>query len=152
MTDLNKEALAGLFRFFIILTVLLFLPGWTFRWWQGWLFLGVFSVSISIITLYIMKTDPKLLQRRMAAGPAHETERKQRVIQSIASLAFGAIIILPSIDHRRRWSHLPAAAAVAGDVLVALGLVGILFVFRENTYTGGIVTVEADQAVVSTGP
>jgi protein-S-isoprenylcysteine O-methyltransferase Ste14 len=36
--------------------------------------------------------------------------------------------------------------------LVALGMIVIFFVFRENTYTGQTVEVEAGQKVISTGP
>ena len=41
---------------------------------------------------------------------------------------------------------------VLGDALVALGLLMVFFVFRENTYTSAIIEVDADQQVISTGP
>ncbi len=41
---------------------------------------------------------------------------------------------------------------LAGDSLVVLGLYLVFLVFRENSYTSGIIEVAADQRVVSTGP
>ena len=76
MEDLNKRALAGLARIAIGLAVLLFLPAGTVDYWQGWIFLAVFSASALAITVHLMKNDPKLLQRRMRAGPGAEKERR----------------------------------------------------------------------------
>jgi protein-S-isoprenylcysteine O-methyltransferase Ste14 len=36
--------------------------------------------------------------------------------------------------------------------LVALGFIGVLRVFKENTYTASIIELAADQRVISTGP
>ncbi|MDP2944717.1 MAG: isoprenylcysteine carboxylmethyltransferase family protein, partial [bacterium] len=60
MKNLNKKAFGGLLRFLIILAALLFLPVGTFHYWQAWIFLAVFSVSVLAITIYLMKTDLKL--------------------------------------------------------------------------------------------
>ena len=70
MEDLNKKALGGLLKFLITLAGLVFLAAWTLDYWQAWVFLAVFSGSGLAITLYLMKNDPKLLERRMKAGPA----------------------------------------------------------------------------------
>jgi hypothetical protein len=69
MNDLNKLAFAGLLRMAVALTGLLFLPAWTLHYWQAWIFLSVFFVSVLAITLYLVRNDPKLLERRLKAGP-----------------------------------------------------------------------------------
>jgi protein-S-isoprenylcysteine O-methyltransferase Ste14 len=71
---------------------------------------------------------------------------------SITSLAFVGLLVLPAIDHRLRWSELSPGAAVAGDVLVLLGWLGIFFVFRENSFSSATIELAADQRVISTGP
>lgn len=152
MKNLNKKAFGGILRFLIILAALLFLPVWTFHYWQAWIFLAVFSMSVLVITIYLMKTDLKLLARRINAGPGAEKEKSQKIIQSFASLAFIIVIVFSSIDHRLSWSALPPEVSVAGDILVALGLLIIFFVFRENTFTSAIIEVDAGQKVISTGP
>ena len=97
MEDLNKRALAGLARIAIGLAVLLFLPAGTVDYWQGWIFLAVFSASALAITVHLMKNDPKLLQRRMRAGPGAEKERSQKIILSVAFALFIAVAVVPVI-------------------------------------------------------
>jgi protein-S-isoprenylcysteine O-methyltransferase Ste14 len=46
----------------------------------------------------------------------------------------------------------PPYIAVAGDVLVVLGLLIVFFVFKENTFTSAIIEVGTEQKVISTGP
>jgi protein-S-isoprenylcysteine O-methyltransferase Ste14 len=53
----------------LVMAALLFLPAWTLSYWQAWAFLAVFGVSAIAITVYLTKRDPKLLERRMHAGP-----------------------------------------------------------------------------------
>jgi protein-S-isoprenylcysteine O-methyltransferase Ste14 len=152
MKDLNKKALGGLLFLVICLAVMLFLPAWTLDYWQAWTFLAVFSASVLAITVYLMKKDPKLLERRVNAGPGAEKEKSQRIVQFAAQIAFIAVIVFPSVDHRFAWSAVPPYIAVAGDVLVALGLLIVFFVFKENTFTSAIIEVGTEQKVISTGP
>jgi len=152
MKDLNKKAFGGLLSLIISLAASLFLPAWTLYYWQAWIFLGVFSVSVLAITIYLMKKDPKLLERRVNAGPGAEKEKSQKIIQFLASIAFIAVIVFPAIDHRFAWSRMPPYAVAAGDILVALGLLVIFFVFKENTFTSAIIEVGTEQKIISTGP
>ena len=150
--DLHKRAFVGLLRLLIILGALLFLPPWTLHYWQAWIFLLVFFAPVLAITIYLMKKDPNLLQRRVNAGPAAEKEGRQKTIQFLASIAFIAVIVFPAIDHRFAWSRVPPYVGLAGDALVALGLLIIFFVFKENTFTSGVIEVHPEQKVISTGP
>lgn len=152
MNDLNKKAFGGLLFLVICLAALMFLPVWTFDYWQAWIFLAVFSVSVLAITVYLIKNDPKLLKRRVNAGPGAERERSQKVIQFIAQVAFIAVIVFPSVDHRFQWSVVPSYIVIAGDFLVALGLIIVFLVFKENTFTSAIIEVGTEQKVISTGP
>ena len=110
-----------------------------------------FGSSLAI-TLYLMKKDPKLLERRMRAGPGAEKEKSQKIVMSLASAGFIALIVVSALDHRFAWSALPPYTALAGDVLVALGYLTIFFVFKENTFTSATIEVDPQQKVISTGP
>lgn len=151
MSDLNKKAFGGLLFLIIILGMALFIPVWTFHYWQAWSFLAVFSLSVLAITIYLMKKDPKLLERRVRAGPAAEKEKNQKIIQFVAQIAFILVIIFPAVDHRFGWSFVPAFISIAGDALVVLGLLIVFFVFKENTYTSAIIDVETKQKIISSG-
>ena len=152
MRYLKLKALAGLLNLVVILALSLFLPAWTLRWWQAWLFLGVFTSCVLAITVYLMGTDPALLERRMRVGPIAEKRARQKVVQSFASLAFLALFIVPSLDHRFGWSCAPVLVVAVGDLLVALGLLAVFLVFKANSFTSATIEVAHQQRVVSTGP
>jgi protein-S-isoprenylcysteine O-methyltransferase Ste14 len=152
MNQLNRKALGGLVRFFIILVGLLFLPVRTFDYWQAWVFLAAFFGSSLAVSLYVMKNDPQLLERRLHAGPRAEKETSQKIIQLLASILFVTAIVFPAVDHRFGWSTVPSYAAIAGDVVVILGFLIVFWVFKENSFASATIEVNAGQKVISTGP
>ena len=152
MTGLNIRAIGWLLVLLVVMGAVLFVSAWTFNYWQAWVFLSVFGLSSLAVTVYLMKNDPKLLERRMHGGPTAEKELSQKIIMSAASIGFAAILIVPALDHRWHWSAVPPYAVIAGNILIVLGWTIILFVFRENTFTSATIEVVADQRVVSTGP
>ncbi len=152
MNNLNKKAFGGLFFLLVVIGVSLFLPAWTLGYWQGWMFLAVFSISVLAITLYLMKKDRKLLERRVNGGPTAEKETIQKIIQSLAGIAFIAIFTLSALDHRFGWSVAPVYFVAVGNILVALGLLIVFFVFKENTFTSAAIEIDTEQTVISTGP
>ena len=103
MISLNVKAWLGYASLAAVTGLLLFIPAGTVRYWQAWVFLAVFFVPVLAITLYLMRKDPKLLERRTTGGPISEKEQNQKIIQSLASLAFIAVVVFPAIDHRRAW-------------------------------------------------
>jgi protein-S-isoprenylcysteine O-methyltransferase Ste14 len=152
MNILNMKAFSGLLFLVVVMGALLFISAWTLNYWQAWTFLTVYFASSLAITLYLMKKDPKLLQRRMSGGPTAEKEPAQRIIMFFASLGFIGLIIFPALDHRFAWSRMPPYAALAGDVLVALGFLAIFLAFKENTFSSATIEVAPDQSVTLTGP
>src|SRR5260370_752 len=152
MNTLHKKACGGLLILALVMAALLFVPALTLDYWQAWTFLAVYFASSLAITLYLMKKDPKLLERRMRGGPTAEKEPIQKIIMSFTSLGFIGLIVFPALDHRFAWSHMPPYAALAGDGLVLLGWLAIFFVFKENTFTSATIELAPDQKVISTGP
>ena len=152
MNTLNVKAFGGILFLFLVMVALLFVPAGTLDYWQAWTFLVVYFASALAITLYLMKNDPKLLERRISGGPAAEKEATQKIIVTFASLGFIGLIVLPALDRRFAWSHMPPDVALAGDALMMLGWLAIFFVFRENTFTSATIELAPDQKVISTGP
>jgi protein-S-isoprenylcysteine O-methyltransferase Ste14 len=152
MRELTRQAWLGLAKLVAILVICLFLPAWSVHFWEAWTYVGVFGASVAAITWYLQKQDPELLQRRLAAGPAAETERRQKVIQVIASIAFAGIFLVAGLDHRLGWSHVSVSLVLASDVLALLGLGIVFLVFRENSYTSATIETTDNQPVISTGP
>jgi protein-S-isoprenylcysteine O-methyltransferase Ste14 len=135
----------------VLFGVLLFLPAGTFDYWQAWVFIAVFTISTTVLSIYLLVTNPAVLQRRMHAGPTAETRTVQKIASSGLFVSFAAVMVLSALDHRFGWSPVPSAACLAGDVLVVFGLgIGSLVVI-QNSYAAANITVETDQKVVATG-
>ena len=144
MNDLARKTLVGLAQFIGTLGILLFVPAWTLDFWQAWIYLFVFAVSVALIIVYLWKKDPKLLERRVNVGPGAEKEKSQKRIQSFAAAAFIGTFLFPALDRRFSWSKVPFSVVMVGDVLVALGFFIVFLVFKENTYSAGTIEVVAD--------
>ena len=151
LKDLNKKAFAGLFFLLLVMAALLFGPAWGLGYWQAWALLAVFGASAGAITLYLMTKDPKLLERRVHAGPMAEKESSQKIIQTITSIGFGAVLVVSALDHRLAWTPLPPYVSLAGDALVALGFLIIFLVYKENTFASATIELAPEQKVISTG-
>src|SRR5664280_2401400 len=152
MKDLSKKVFVGFLQLFIGLAVLLFLATWTLDYWQAWIFLAVYSLSVLAVTLYLMKKDPALLERRINAGPGSEKRRSQKILNFLISKALFVVVVVPVIDHRCAWSAVQLYGVAAGDVLVALGSLIGFFVFKENTFASAIIEIGTGQKVISSGP
>lgn len=152
---MNKLILPTLRTFLIgvvVLGILLFLPAWALNYWQAWVFIVVFMVSVNVIGVYLSLKDPELLERRKKFGPGTEQSPVQKIIMSIAILTTLGLFVFCALDYRFGWSPVPAYVSVIGDVLVALGLFIDLLVFKENSYGGSTIETVEDQKVISTGP
>ena len=152
MKDLHRKAFIGILRTFVILVAVIFVPSWSFRYWQGWACLAAFFVPACLITVWVAKNDPALLERRLKAGPKAEKEIGQKIVQTIASIVFLVDFVFPAFDRRYGWSPAPAWASVVGDLMMVLGFVIVFRVFKENSFTSGIIEVAENQKVISTGP
>ncbi len=121
------------------------------RFWQGWLFGFVFVAATSAMSIYFLKHDPKLVERRMHIGPTAEQEPAQKIIMAIILSGFVVLLALPGFDYRWHWSAVPPWLVLAANVGVVLSF-GIFFVvLKQNSYAASTIRVEAGQPVVSTG-
>jgi protein-S-isoprenylcysteine O-methyltransferase Ste14 len=135
----------------VLLGVLVFLPAGTFNYWQGWVFIAVFTLATVIPTLYFARTNPATLQRRMHGGPIAEARTVQKFIIIGAFSGLFAMTAFSAYDHRVGWSKVPTAVCLIGDVLVVAGLSIGMLVLEQNNYAAATVRVEADQKLASRG-
>lgn len=134
------------------MTLLLFVPAGTVRYWQAWSYLAIFFAAAALTTKFLMRKDPALLERRMRGGPSAEKQPTQKLIMLFTSFGFIALLVVPALDYRFGWSMVPLAGVLVGDALVAVGFYFIFLVYKENTFTSATIEVVADQKVISTGP
>ncbi len=152
MDDLASRAFTGLIRFQIALAAMIFLPAWSLTYWQGFLYWLLFGAWCVATTLYFLRHDRPLIERRMRAGPGAEREPRHKLITAIAGIALVALYLISALDYRFGRSFVPTALVLFGDALVVLGFYGIFLTLRENSFAAATVTVESGQRVISTGP
>lgn len=131
--------------------LLLFLPAGTFSYWQARVFIALFTAATILPSIYLARTHPAALQRRMHGGPRAENRTIQKIIVVGAFLGFFAMTALSAFDHRFGWSSPPTAVVWAGDALVVAGLCTAMLVVVQNSYAAATVRVEAGQTLASRG-
>jgi protein-S-isoprenylcysteine O-methyltransferase Ste14 len=149
---LARKAFQSIAGLLLVTAALLFGIPWTLDYWQAWIFVIVYFAASFLITARLLTSDPGLVERRMRAGPLAERETSQKIIMLIASIGFVGLLVVPALDRRLGWSHMPWAVALAGDILVVLGWFAVWRVFRENSFTSATIEIADDQKVISTGP
>lgn len=152
MDPLYKKAIAQGVAGMAVFVAFIFLPAGTWQYWQGWLFIAVFSVSTIGFTVYLALYDRPLLERRMNAGPQHEKEWSQKIIVSLIIFAFLVFIVLPPLDYRLGVSPVPAYLSFAGNVVIVLSFLFIFWVLKVNSYAAANVSVADGQRVIDSGP
>jgi protein-S-isoprenylcysteine O-methyltransferase Ste14 len=133
---------------------LMFAPAGSFRFWQGWVFVGIFVVFTAVFAAYFYRRDPGLLERRLRNK---EPRREQRQFKMLWVPLWVCTLALPGLDYRLGWS-----VALLGGVplwltgvslAVVLGAWLLVFhVLRFNSFASAIVQVETNQKVVADGP
>ncbi len=151
VSPLARRAFGSVLRFILFLAALLLIVSGDIRYWQLWAFLAVLATSSVAVTLYLLRHDPVLLQRRLEAGPKAEKDKAQKVIMVFGAVVFFSFLLLPGFDHRFNWSHVPAMLVFLGDATVAVGMLIAFLVFRENTFASATVEIHPGQKVISSG-
>jgi protein-S-isoprenylcysteine O-methyltransferase Ste14 len=152
MDPLYKKAIAQGIVGMAVFVAFIFVPAGTWHYWQGWLFIAVFSASTVAFTVYLALYDRPLLERRMNAGPQHEKEDSQKIIVSLIIFAFFVFLVLPPLDYRVGLSPVPAYLSFIGDILIVSSFLFIFWVLRVNSFAAANINVADDHKVIDTGP
>jgi len=152
MNHLYARTLLSLVVLALVMGLLLFGAAGSIRYWQGWVYLAIFTTASLLTSLYLLRRDPALLKRRLSGGPTAEKETSQKIIMLFASIGFTAVLVVPALDHRFGWSTVPLSVAIGGDILIAIGFYFIFLVYKENTFASATIEVAENQKVISSGP
>ena len=146
--DLLLQALAKFFLGVILLGALLFIPAGSFRFWQGWLLMGILFVPMFIAGLILMAKNPDLLQKRLNA---REKEAEQKTVVALSGLLFIAAFVAAGLNWRFGWWLLPNWAVWVAAGLFLISYLLYAEVLRENTYLSRTIEVQENQKVIDTG-
>ena len=143
-----KQALLKFFLGVAVMGALLFIPAGSFRYWQGWLLMGILFVPMFIAGYVLMAKNPELLRKRLNAK---EEEKEQKAVVALSGLLFLAAFVLAGLNWRFRWCVLPDWAVWVAAGLFLASYVLYAEVLRENTYLSRTIEVQEGQKVIDTG-
>jgi protein-S-isoprenylcysteine O-methyltransferase Ste14 len=128
--------------------VVIFLPAGTFNYREGWVYLLSLLIPMAFIFSYLIKNDPGLLERRMKF---REKEKEQSLIITLSYPVILLAFILPGLDHRFGWSHVPPVVVILALLCFLVGYGLFFMVLRQNSYASRVIEVSENQKVISTG-
>ena len=131
----------------VVLALILFLTAGSLKYWQAWIYFIIFSSLTIFITEYFFVRNPEFLARRWE----HKDQEEVPKIPGFLNL-FLLLYFVAGFDFRFHWSTVPVWVVIAANLMVFLGYLFIIFVFKENTYASGNITVKKEQTVVASGP
>lgn len=131
------------------LAAMIFIPAGTLAYWQAWVFLAALLAPMTAVLIYLAKNDPRLLERRLQM---REKETPQKLIIKFGGVFVAALIILPGLDRRWGWSHVPAAVVLAADVVLIGAYLFVFQVLKVNSYASRTIEVVPGQKLITTGP
>ena len=132
----------------VLIGLLLFLPAWSLKYWNGWLFLGILFVPMFIAGIVMMFKNPELLRKRLNAK---EEEQEQKTVIALSGFMFLAAFIVAGLNFRFQWIVLPVWAVWIGVGVFLAAYLMYAEVLRENTYLSRTVEVQENQKVIDTG-
>jgi protein-S-isoprenylcysteine O-methyltransferase Ste14 len=147
-TKLFTQALTKFFLGVVIIGLLLFLPAGSFRYWQGWLLMGILFVPMFIAGFVLMAKNPELLRKRLNAK---EEEKEQKTVVGLSALLFIAAFVVAGLNWRFQWCVLPDWAVWVAAILFLACYLLYAEVLRENTYLSRTIEVQENQKVIDTG-
>ena len=149
---MNKKLLfQALIKFLfgvLIVGFLLFIPAHSFKYWNGWLFMGLLFIPMFIAGFILMIKNPELLKKRLNAKEK-EFEQKQIILYS--GLMFIAGFIIAGLNYKYSWIQLPNIVVIISSILFIIAYILYAEVLRENTYLSRTIEVQENQKVIDTG-
>lgn len=132
----------------VLIALLLFLPAGTLQYWNGWLFIGILFIPISIVGIVLMMRSPELLKKRLNAK---ENEDEQKAVTVMSGIMFISAFVTAGLDFRFQWLMLPDIIVYIAAGLFLLGYLMYAEVLRENMYLSRTVEIQEEQKVIDTG-
>ena len=132
----------------LLVGALLFLPAWSFRYINGWLFIGLLFIPMLILGAVLLIRSPALLEKRLNAK---EKENTQKGVVAVSGLLFVMGFVVAGLDFRFGWSSVPTAAVIIASVILLVSYALYAEVMRENVYLSRTVELQQDQKVIDTG-
>ena len=132
----------------IIVGLLLFLPAYSFNYWNAWLLMSLLFIPMFIAGIFMMFKNPLLLRRRLKAK---EKEKEQKEVVIYSGLMFFSGFIIAGLNYRYNWTSVPKIFVIIASVIFLVSYLLYAEVLRENTFLERTIKVSSHQKVIDTG-
>ncbi len=148
---LLRKALVGL----ALMMMLQFLPAGTLAWPAAWIFLVEFGLASALISRWLRRHNPALLEERMKPLIQRDQKPWDKAVMATFIVLWWAWFVLMALDAVRfGWSAVPPWVQVVGAVAVAAAMYVMFLIMRSNNFAVPVVKIQAERGhrVVSDGP
>ena len=140
----------------LVFAALLFLPAWTLRWWQGWVYI-LLSLLVGLVGMvWLNATNPGLLRERMKplAQPDQPVADKRATFIFVSLSLLWFVFIPLDVFHLHLLPPPPSWLRWTGLGLWAVSMWLIYLTFRANSFAAPVVKLQKDrqQTVIDSGP
>jgi protein-S-isoprenylcysteine O-methyltransferase Ste14 len=144
------QALGGI----LAVDALLFLIAGRLDWAAAWLLSALYLLGLLAMLVWSTLRDPGLLAERSTSRRQANVKSWDRVILNVYTVFLVALLVVPGLDARFHWSHVPWWVQALGFLAMIPAALLIGGAVRANTYLSSRVRIQEErgQHVVDTGP
>jgi protein-S-isoprenylcysteine O-methyltransferase Ste14 len=133
---------------FVLISLLIFLPAGTIRFFNGWLFIAGLLLPMILALLYLIVKDPELLEKRINLK---EKEKEQKKYVKLSIILYVTAYIIPGLDYRFGWSDVPLWLVIGSLILMLAGYAMFMLVMMQNRYASRVIEIQKEQKLIDTG-
>lgn len=136
----------------VYFALFMFLPAGTWKWPQGWLFVGVYLVTTAVAGLHLWRVNPEVVVARIAFHQV--TKRWDKILLWFLLPTMYAVLPVAALDERFHAFPAPTWACAAGYVLFAAGMAILTWAASVNKFFEVTVRIQTERGhqVVDAGP
>jgi protein-S-isoprenylcysteine O-methyltransferase Ste14 len=133
---------------FLFISLLIFIPAGTIHFFNGWLFIAGLMLPMTFALIYLILTDPELLEKRINL---REKEDEQKKYVKFSILIYVIAYIIPGLDYRFGWSSVPLWLVMVSLVIMLAGYAMFIIVMLQNRYASRVIEIQKEQKLIDTG-
>lgn len=133
--------------------VFMFLPAGDWAWLKGWLFIVVFLVTMTIVSIYLLRVNPEVVAARTHSY--QDTKRWDKILLGFLFPSIYAIIPVAALDDGRfHWFPVSWWVSGVGYILFFAGMGIVTWAEAVNKFFEVTVRIQTErgQTVIDAGP
>jgi len=141
---------------FAIQGIVLFVSAWTLRYWEAWVYIGLYVAMMIVNASFLFRTSPEtIVERGRGTGAGNWKDWDKLVALTYGVIYFLGVLILAGLDKRFGWSANMALWVKWGGIGVfVIGSALFSWAMITNAFFSTAVRIQEDRGhqVCTTGP